>query len=176
MKKFDLVYSQLLKEFNVEDRNDPSFYDYVVIMLQQIKQKNLLDPNKLSDIRKAAMDIVRKGYFNFIDEKTGVSQKVDFIFKGGANIAKSPQNQTTNNLTVRVTSVPPKRDEKPKVIDNTYDEDSISEIVDYLETKQTEAKNQQTTGTEVPAQVGETPSQLPGAEQPADTSQYLKGL
>jgi hypothetical protein len=176
MKKFDLVYSQLLKEFNVADRNDPSFYDYVVIMLQQIKQKNLLDPNKLSDVRKLATDIVRKRYFNFIDEKTGVSQKIDFIFKGGESTTKSAENQSTNNLIVRVTSVPPKQDEKPKVIDNTYDEDSISEIVDYLETKQTEAKNQQTAGNEVPAQVGETPSQLPGAEQPADTSQYLKGL
>ena len=176
MKKFDLVYSELLKEFNVEDRNDPSFYDYVVILLQQIKQKNLLDPNKLTDVRKTAMDIVRKGYFNFIDEKTGVSQKIDFIFKGGENTAKSPENQSTNNLTVRVTSVPPQKDEKPKVIDNTYDEDSISEIVDYLETKQTEAKNQQTAGIETPAQVGETPSQLPGTQQPADTSQYLNGL
>jgi len=176
MKNFDLVYSQLLKEFNVTDRNDPSFYDYVVILLQQIKQKNLLNPDKLSDVRKAAMEVVRKSYFNFIDEKNNVSQKIEFVFKGGRNIAKSLENQPVNNLVVRVTSIPPQKDEKPKVIDNTYDEDSIIEIVDYLETKQTEAKEQQNAGTEVPAQVGETPSQLPGAEQPADTSQYLKGL
>ena len=50
--------------------------------IEQIKQKNLIDPNKLTDLRKVATDVVRKRYFNFIDEKTGVSQKVDFIFKG----------------------------------------------------------------------------------------------
>lgn len=178
MKRFNLVYSKLLKEFNVEDRNDPSFYDYVVVLLKQLRSSpNLIDPNKLSDLRKTAMETVRKGYYLFNDEKNNISQKIEFVFRGGKDTAKSDENQSVNNLVVKITSVPPKPDEKPKMIEDTYDESSISDIVDYLETKKTEAETQTTVGTEVPAQVGETPSALPGgAEQPADTSQYLKGL
>lgn len=174
MKKFDLIYQELLKEFNVEDRNDPSFYDYVVVLLQQINQRNLLDPNKLANIRDEAMKVIEKGVYNFIDEKTGTAQEIKFIFREPSVV--SAEKRPTHNLTVRISSLPPKADEKPKVIDNTYDTDSISEIVDYLETKQTEAKNQEQAGTEVPAQVGETPSEMPGAQQSSNTSQYLKGL
>jgi len=178
MKKFDTVYKQLLKEFNIEDRNDPSFYDYVVVLLKQLRSNtNLIDPNKLSDLRKIAMETVKKGYYLFNDEKNNVSQKIEFIFKGGKNTAKSDENQSVNNLTVKISSVPPKLNEKPKVIENTYDESSISDIVDYLESKKTEAESEAQAGTEVPAQMGETPSELPGgAQRPPDTSQYLKGL
>jgi hypothetical protein len=178
MKKFDLVYSNLLKEFNVEDRNDPSFYDYVVILLKQIRNNpNLIDPNKLTDLRKTAMDVVKKGYYLFNDEKNNISQKIEFIFKGGKNATKKDEDQSVNNLVVKITSVPPKAEEKPKLIENTYDESSVLDIVSYLETKKTEAQSQAQAGTETPAQVGETPSALPGgAQQPADTSQYLKGL
>ena len=178
MKKFDFVYTQLLKEFNVEDRNDPSFYDYVVILLKQLRSNpNLIDPNKLSDLRKTAMDVVKKGYYLFNDEKNNISQKIEFIFKGGRDNAKTSENQSINNLVVKITSVPPKPDEKAKMIEDTYDESSINDILDYLETKKTEAENQTQAGTEMPAQVGETPSALPGgAQQTSDTSQYLKGL
>jgi len=178
MKRFNLVYSKLLKEFNVEDRNDPSFYDYVVVLLKQLRSNpNLIDPNKLTDLRKTAMEAVKKGYYLFNDEKDNISQKIEFIFKGGRDTAKSTENQSVNNLVVKITSVPPKLDEKPRMIENTYDESSIHDIIDYLETKKTEAKSQEQVGTEMPAQVGETPSALPGgAQQPADTSQYLKGL
>lgn len=176
MKKFNLVCSRLLKEFNVQDRNDPSFYDYVVVLLQQIRQKNLTDPNKLSDLRKTAMEAVRKSYYNFIDEKSGVSQKIEFIFKGGKDSTKNIENQSSNNLIVKISSIPP-TEEEPKTIENTYEESSIEEIVNHLEDKKIEAQNQKEVGVETPAQVGETPSALPGgAEQPADTSQYLKGL
>jgi len=178
MKRFNLVYSKLLKEFNVEDRNDPSFYDYVVVLLKQLRSNpNLMDPNKLTDLRKIAMETVKKGYYLFNDEKNNISQKIEFIFKGGRDTAKSTENQSVNNLVVKIASVPPKADEKPRMIENTYDESSISDIIDYLETKKTEAESQEQAGTEMPAQVGETPSALPGgAQQPADTSQYLKGL
>jgi len=178
MKRFNLVYSKLLKEFNVEDRNDPSFYDYVVVLLKQLRSSpNLIDPNKLADLRKTAMETVKRGYYLFNDEKNNISQKIEFIFKGGKDTAKSDENQSTNNLVVKITSVPPKPDENPKMIEDTYDESSILDIVSYLETKKTEAESQAQAGTEVPAQVGETPSALPGgAQQPADTSQYLKGL
>lgn len=178
MKRFNLVYSKLLREFNVEDRNDPSFYDYVVVFLKQLRSNtNLIDPNKLSDLRKTAMDVVKKGYYLFNDEKNNTSQKIEFIFKGGKDVSKKDENQSVNNLMVKISSVPPRPDEKPKTIEDTYDESSISDIVSYLEAKKTEAETQQAAGTEMPAQVGETPSALPGgAEQTSDTSQYLKGL
>jgi hypothetical protein len=178
MKKFDLVYSQLLKEFNVEDRNDPSFYDYVVILLKQLRSNsNLIDPNKLSDLRKTAMEVIKKGYYLFNDEKNSISQKIEFIFKGGKDNNKKTEDQSVNNLIVKISSIPPKPEEKAKIIEDTYDESSISDIVSYLETKKVEAETQAAAGTETPAQVGETPSALPGgAQQPADTSQYLKGL
>ena len=175
MKKFDALFTQLLKEFNVEDRNDPAFYDYVVILLQQIRQKGLINPEKLIDLRKTAMDIVRKSRYNFIDEENNVSLKIEFIFKGGKDNTKKDENQPVNNLLIKITSIPPSS-EPPKIFENTYEESSITDIVDYLETKKTEASEKEKIGTETPAQVGETPSELPGAETPPDTSQYLKGL
>jgi hypothetical protein len=177
MKNFDALFSQLLKEFNVEDRNDPAFYDYVVIMLQQIRQKGLLNPDKLSDVRETAMEIVRKGYYNFISEENNISQKIEFIFKGGKDSTKKDENQPVNNLMVRISSLPSTPNEKPKVFENTYEESSITDIVDYLETKKVEAQETEKAGTEVPAQTSEEPSALPGgAQEVPDTSQYLKGM
>jgi len=177
MKNFDALFSQLLKEFNVEDRNDPAFYDYVVILLQQIRQKGLLDPNKLSDLRKTAMEIVRKGYYNIIDEENNISQKIEFVFKGGKDFTKKDENQSINNLTVKVSSLPPSSTEKPKTFENTYEESSITDIIDYLETKKIESQEAEKAGTEVPVQTSETPSALPGgAQEVPDTSQYLKGM
>lgn len=176
MKKFDALLTQLLKEFNVEDRNDPAFYDYVVILLQQIRQKNLLNPEKIPDLRKTAMEIVRNGRYLFIDEENNLSLKIEFIFKGGKDITKKDENQPVNNLIVKISSLPPSPDEAPKTFENTYEESSITDIVGYLEAKKLESKEKQKAGTEVPAQVGETPSELPAAETPPDTSQYLKGL
>jgi hypothetical protein len=177
MKNFDALFSQLLNEFNVEDRNDPAFYDYVVILLQQIKQKSLLNPNKFSDLRKTAMEIVRKGYYNFINEESNISQKIEFIFKGGKDTTKKDENQSLNNLMVRISSLPPLPNEKPKVFENTYEESSITDIVDYLESKKIESQEAEKAGTEIPAQTSETPSALPGgAKEVPDTSQYLKGM
>lgn len=176
MKKFDALLTQLLKEFNVEDRNDPAFYDYVVILLQQIRQKGLLNPDKLSDLRKTAMEIVRKGQYNFINEKDNVSLKIEFIFKGGKDNTKKDENQPVNNLMVKITSLPPSSDEMPKVFENTYEESSITDIIDYLEAKRLEASENAKAGVEVPAQVSETPSELPATQEVPDTSQYLKGM
>lgn len=167
MNNFDRLYETLLAEFNVQDRNDPSFYDYVVIMLQQFKQRNLLPPEKLTDIRKTAMQIVKDGYYNFIDEGNDLSYKINFIFDGN--------DKDVNNLTVRITDLL-KPSEVPKTIDNTHEESSIDEIGNYIETKKAEVAQQQGAGTEVPAAVGETPSEMPDATEPPSTSQYLKGL
>jgi hypothetical protein len=167
MSNFDKLYETLLAEFNVQDRNDPSFYDYVVIMLQQFRQRNILPPEKLTDIRKTATQVVKDGYYNFIDEENDLSYKISFIFDGN--------DRDVNNLKVRITDLL-KPSEAPKVIDNTHEESSIDEIGDYIETKKTEVAQQQGAGTEVPAAVGETPSEMPGATEPPSTSQYLKGL
>ena len=176
MKKFDALLTQLLKEFNVEDRNDPAFYDYVVVLLQQIRQKNLLNPDKLTDLRKTATEIVRKSRYNFISEEDNVSLKIEFIFKGGKDSTKSDENQPVNNLIVKISSLPPSAQEAPKIFENTYEESSIMDIVDYLEAKKLESAEAEKAGTSVPAQVGETPSELPATQEVPDTSQYLKGL
>lgn len=167
MNNFDKLYESLLAEFNVQDRNDPSFYDYVVVMLQQFKQRNILPPEKLVDIRKVATQVVKTGYYNFIDEANDLSYKISFIFDGG--------EKNVNNLKVRITNLLTPS-EPPKVIDNTHEESSIDEIGDYIETKKAEKAQKQGAGTEVPAAVGETPSEMPGAVEPPSTSQYLKGL
>lgn len=167
MNNFDKLYETLLAEFNVQDRNDPSFYDYVVVMLQQFKQRNILPPEKLVDIRKVATQIVKDGYYNFIDEVNDLSYKISFIFDG--------VEKDVNNLKVRITDLLTPS-ETPRVIDNTHEESSIDEIGDYIETKKAEKAQKQGAGTEVPAAVGETPSEMPGAVEPPSTSQYLKGL
>jgi len=168
MNNFDNLYETLLAEFNVQDRNDPSFYDYVVIMLQQFKQRNLLSPEKLTDIRKVATQIVKDGYYNFIDEANNLSYKISFVF--------GTDKKDVNNLQVRITDLL-KPSEPAKVIDNTHEESSVDDIGEYIETKKTEGLQQQGAGTEVPAAVGDqSQSEMPGAVTPPNTSQYLKGL
>jgi len=168
MNNFDNLYETLLAEFNVQDRNDPSFYDYVVIMLQQFKQRNLLSPEKLTDIRKVATQIVKDGYYNFIDEANNLSYKISFVF--------GTDKKDVNNLQVRITDLL-KPSEPAKVIDNTHEESSVDDIGEYIETKKTEGLQQQGAGTEVPAAVGDqSQSEMPGAITPPNTSQYLKGL
>jgi len=168
MSNFNNLYEALLAEFNVQDRNDPSFYDYVVIMLQQFKQRNLLPPEKLTDIRKVATQIVKDGYYNFIDEANDLSYKISFIF--------NTEKKDVNNLQVRITNLL-KPSEPAKVIDNTHEESSVDDISEYIETKKTEGLQQQGAGTEVPAAVGDqSQSEMPGAVTPPNTSQYLKGL
>jgi len=167
MKKFDELYKILITEFNVQDRNDPSFYDYVVILLQQIKQRNLLPPEKLVDIRRTATQVVKDGYYNFIDEQGGVSLKISFIFD--TNV------KDVNNLKVNITNLLDPKDET-KTIDNAHEESSIDDIGNYIQSKKAELDQAKGAGTEVPAAVGETPSQMPDATAPVSTSQYLKGL
>ena len=182
MDLFDKLVDQLLNEFNVEDRNDPAFYDYVVIFIQQLKQRNMILPGV--DVRKTAMQVVKDGYYNFIDIDDNASYKVAFLFD---STKKSP-----NNLRVEVSNL--LENEPPKMIENTHEEDSINDIVDFLDTASREAKqkSEETPGENVPAEVGETPSEMPGAQppapgagfeqsqgtaqQPPNTSQYLKGL
>ena len=65
MDTFDKLIDQILMEFNVEDRNDPAFYDYAVIFVQQLKARNLVKPGV--DVRKTAMQIVKDEYYNYID-------------------------------------------------------------------------------------------------------------
>jgi hypothetical protein len=186
MKKFEAILDSYLVEFNVQDRNDPTFYDYVVVLLQQIKQRDLVDPDTLTDIRKAATDAVKKGFYIFTDadESHNIALKIEFLFDGSGT--------NTNNLKIQITDLL-NLNQKPKTIDNTFEESSISEITDYIESKKIEQQGA-TPGENVPEEVGETPSELPGAapaeggapEQTAapqptvpqvpNTSQYLKGL
>jgi len=169
MDTFDKLVDQILMEFNVEDRNDPAFYDYAVIFVQQLKARNLVQPGV--DVRKTAMQIVKDGYYNYIDVNDNVSFKVSFFFDS--------TNPTPNNLRVEVDNL--LNDEPPKKIENTHEEESIDEIVDFLDTASREAEQQagEIPGVNIPAEVGTTPSEMPGAEQPQqqpNTSQYLKGL
>lgn len=166
MNLFDNLVDQLLNEFNVEDRNDPAFYDYAVIFVQQLKARNLVPPGV--DVRKTAMQIVKDQYYNYIDAQDNVSFKVSFFFDS--------TTPTPNNLRVEVDNL--LNDEPPKIIENTHEEESIDEIVDFLDTasREAEQKSAEVSGQDVPAAVGETPSEMPQAQQVPNTSQYLKGL
>jgi len=171
MDTFDKLIDQILMEFNVEDRNDPAFYDYAVIFVQQLKARNMVPPGV--DVRKTAMQIVRDGYYNYIDINDNVSFKVSFFFDS--------TTPTPNNLRVEVDNL--LNDDPPKMIENTHEEESIDEIVDFLdkESRAAEQKSGEVPGQDVPAAVGETPSEMPEAEpaqpqQVPNTSQYLKGL
>lgn len=167
--KFDTYLNRVLVEFNVEDRNDPAFYDYVVLLLQQILQRNLLSTQKLGDLRRNAMQIVRDGYFNFIDEENNVSFKITFIF--------DTKEKDVNNLTIKIYNlITP--EEPPKTIENTHEETSISEIVDYIENSKIGAQQQQNAqpGIDVPAEVSQNPSsELPNATPPqTNTGAYMQ--
>ena len=166
MDTFDKLVDQLLNEFNVEDRNDPAFYDYAVIFVQQLKARNLVAPGV--DVRKTAMQIVKDQYYNYIDTNDNVSFKVSFFFDS--------TTPTPNNLKVEVDNL--LNDEPPKLIENTHEEVSIDEIVDFLDTASREAEQKagEVPGQDIPAAVGETPSEMPQAQQVPNTSQYLKGL
>ena len=166
MDIFDKLVEQLLNEFNVEDRNDPAFYDYAVVFVQQLKARNLVPPGV--DVRRTAMQIVKDQYYNYIDTNDNVSFKVSFFFDN-----KTP---TPNNLRVEVDNL--LNDDPPKMIENTHEEESIDEIVDFLDTASREAEQKagEVPGQDVPAEVGETPSEMPQAQQVPNTSQYLKGL
>jgi hypothetical protein len=169
MDIFDKLVEQLLNEFNVEDRNDPAFYDYAVIFVQQLKARNLVPPGV--DVRKTAMQIVKDQYYNYIDINDNVSFKVSFFFDNN--------EPTPNNLRVEIDNL--LNDDPPKMVENTHEEESIDEIVDFLDTASREAEraNSEVPGQDVPAEVGETPSEMPdakSAQQVPNTSQYLKGL
>lgn len=167
MHTFNKIYNSILNEFNIEDRNDPSFYDYVVIFLQQLKQLNLLAPEKVSDLRKTALQIVKNGYYNFIDENNNISQKIQFLFDSSKDV---------NSMRVVIKDLlnPGTED---KVIDNTHEETSVNEITDFLQLKKDEALKAKNAGKTAPAAVGgSTPSAMPGAVTPVNTSEYLKGL
>ena len=167
MDTFDKLVDQVLTEFNVEDRNDPAFYDYAVIFIQQLKARNLVLPGV--DVRRTAMQIVKDGYYNYIDVNDNVSFKVSFFFDS--------TTPTPNNLRVEIDNL--LNDDPPKMVESTHEEESIDEIVDYLDiaSRDAEQKNSQVPGQDVPAAVGETPSEMPNSKpQVPNTSQYLKGL
>jgi hypothetical protein len=163
MDTFDKLVEQLLNEFNVEDRNDPAFYDYAVLFVKQLKQRNMVKPGV--DVRKTAMQILKDQYYNFIDENSNVAYKVEFLF--------DDEVESPNNLSVAIKSLP--NGDVVKRIDNTHEETSITDIADFIET---EVQKQKQAGQTAPEQVGETPSEMPGAVKPQapNTSQYLKGL
>jgi len=168
MDIFDKLVEQLLIEFNVQDRNDPAFYDYAVIFVQQLKARNLVPPEV--DVKRTARNIVRNGYYNYIDPQNNVSLKVLFLFD---TTTPSP-----NTLKVKIDDLINKTPSKN--IENTHEEQSVGEIVDHIEkvSQETKQKASIVPGQDVPAEVSQTPSKLPNAEpaQQPNTSQYLKGL
>lgn len=184
MDIFDKLVDQLLNEFNVEDRNDPAFYDYAVIFIQQLKQRNLILPGV--DVRKTAMQIVKDGYYNYIDVNDNVSYKVSFLFN------TSTKDGFPHNLRIEIDNL--LKDETPKMIENTHEEESIDEIVDFLDTSSREAEVEtgKIPGQDVPEEVSDLGSEMPGAkssqfdqgkapsfntsQQPPNTSKYLAGL
>jgi hypothetical protein len=163
MDLFDKLVDQLLNEFNLEDRNDPAFYDYAVLFVKQLLQRNMIKPGQ--DVRKTSMQIVRDGYYNFIDEDGNLAYKLEFIFDA--------EQKTPNNLSVIIKELP--SGNVVKEITNTHEESSINEIVEFISA---ELQKQQQAGTTAPEQIGETPSEMPDAvqTQTPNTSQYLKGL
>jgi hypothetical protein len=163
MDTFDKLVDQLLNEFNVEDRNDPAFYDYAVLFIQQLKQRNMIKPGQ--DVRKTSMQIVKDGYYNFIDEDGNLSYKIEFVFDSDQKVP--------NNLSVIIKELP--SGNTVKEINNTHEESSINEIAEFIAAEQ---QKQQQAGQTAPEQVGETPSEMPNAVKPQEpnTSQYLKGL
>jgi hypothetical protein len=185
MDIFDKLVDQILMEFNVEDRNDPAFYDYAAVFTQQLKQRNLIAPGV--DVRKTAMQIVKDGYYNYIDVNDNISYKVSFLFN------TSIKDSSPHNLKVEVDNL--LTDEPPKIIENTHEEESIDEIVDFLDnaSREAEVETGKIPGEDVPQEVSDTESEMPGAkgsqfdqgnvpstantpQQPPNTSQYLKGL
>ena len=184
MDIFDKLVDQLLNEFNVEDRNDPAFYDYAVIFVQQLKQRNLVAPG--IDVRKTAMQILQDGYYNYIDINDNVSYKISFLFN------TSVKDNSPHNLKVEIDNL--LNDEPPKIIENTHEEESIDEIVDFLDnaSREAEVETGKVPGQDVPQEVSNLGSEMPGAkasqfdqgnapgfsasQQQPNTSQYLKGL
>lgn len=171
MDTFDKLVDQiLLTEFNVEDRNDPAFYDYAVIFVQQLKARNMVRPGV--DVRRTAMQIVKDTYYNYIDINDNVSYKVSFFFDS--------TTPTPNNLRVEIDNL--LNDDPPKMVENTHEEESIDEIVDFLDkaSREAEQENSKIPGQDVPGSMSGTPSEMPDAkptqEQPPNTSQYLKDL
>jgi len=161
MDTFDKLIDQILMEFNIEDRNDIDFYSYAVLFVQQLLQRNMLEPS--TNVRETAMLIVKKGYYTYIDEDGNLSYKVEFLFDSN--------KQSPNGLNVQIKELPSEK--VVKEIDNTHEESSIKDIVEFIESEQ---QKQQATGTEVPAAVGETPSEMPQAEQTPNTSKYLNNI
>lgn len=163
MNLFDTLVDQLLTEFNVADRNDPAFYDYAVLFVKQLLQRNMIKPGQ--DVRKTSMQIVKDGYYNFIDEDGNLAYKIEFIFDA--------EQKTPNNLSVIIKELP--SGNTVKEITNTHEESSINEIAEFISAEQ---QKQQSAGQTAPEQVGETPSEMPDAVKPQvpNTSQYLKGL
>jgi hypothetical protein len=182
MKKFDSLMDMFLTEFNVQDRNDPSFYDYVVIMLQQFVSRDLLHPERMKDLRDTAEQIVKDGYYIYrdYDNNHNVAYKIAFIFDSA--------DKELTGMQVRIYDLI-NRDKEPYVIDNTFEDSSIADIGDYIEKGKgdhSDEEEEEVPGETAPEAVGETPSALPGAvpseggeaapgNEP-NTSQYLKGL
>jgi len=191
MKKFDSLMDMFLTEFNVQDRNDPSFYDYVVVMLQQFISRDLLHPENLKDLRDTATEIVKDGYYIYkdFDNNHNLAYKIAFVFDN--------TDKDLSGMQVRIYNLI-NHDKAPYVIDNTFEDSSIADIGDYIEKEKNGhgEEEEEVPGETAPEAVGETPSALPGAVPPAggeqppvpgagptpqagnapNTSQYLQGL
>jgi len=192
MKKFERLMKMYLTEFNIEDSNDPGFYDYVVLLLQQLVARDLISPEILGDLRKTAMKIVHDKTYNYsdFDNQHNVNCTIDFIFNSFEH--GETDNQKLTGMTVVIqNNIPDKNGEKskPYKITNTFEESSVDDICNHIDDLKSGKNNEEEIpGETAPEAVGETPSAMPGAvpsvptgeEVPvppaASTSQYLKGL
>jgi hypothetical protein len=184
MDLFDILVEQLLTEINVQDRNDPAFEDYVGTFVLQLKRRDLIPPDTDSD--ELIQRILDRGWYIHKDTNNNVSYKVTFLFD------KSIKSDMPNNLRVEIENL--LEDEPSKMIENTHQEESIDEIVDFLDkaTKGAQEEAGKVPGEDIPMDLGSDASSAmpaakpPGFEKPTNpveapqqapsTSQYLKGL
>jgi hypothetical protein len=134
MSAFIKTLRNYLLEFNVADRADPAFYDYVTILVQQLKKRGFVGGFESFDVRQQVQRAIRNEFINIIDPLSDFSYKISFLF--------TDSTADVSNMSVKLTDLID-TSKPPKVIDNTHEETSIDEICTYLEQQKTEVKQQQ---------------------------------
>ena len=154
MSKFDVLLETFLAEYNVTERDDPEFYDYVVVLIQQLKKRGFVGGSEPFDIRVNARRAIRNEFINIVDPLSDFSYKIEFLFNTNA--------PDVSNLSVRIVNLLDPA-APVKVIDNTHEETSTDEICDYLEIEKTKQLQQKENPVETVPTPG-TVSALPNAE------------
>lgn len=167
MSKFDTMLENIFGSLLSEDntglpptsntlRNDNTAYDYTVTLVKELIRNGLLKP---VDVREFIVgDDVNKGFFFTWD------------FKDLAYVVRVLPSDVSG-FQVTVTNLKDRTDVKR--ID-LHEEDTVEELIDYLNLKRKEKEE----GENKPTQVSTEPSALPGGTatpeaMPTDTSSYL---